>query len=303
MDKEVEALIRGFEVPTLSKPPAPKPKPAPEPPPEPKVLVKEAVKMLPNGMVEIVNGDKPFLVTRAEWDKAKGDLDTLELWSYINRIAPNFWSEENRLDRTRKEQQKEEILSMVHWQRDSMAAIWIDADRNLKPYKVSLLLMTSNLEIYKGYIPFEMYLRFEDGETVPEKYQQAYEMGASYKTFLRLFDLWYRKANLGVTPFQVPVKILPLFANEKQFFLARDLWTPSVFETVFEKPYRIMTSIAAFENDKSSIQGKQRIQYGKHTWTQVGARLQMKVPVKAEGIERCMYMIKIYKKLVQTSQV
>jgi len=225
------------------------------------------------------------------------DEDDLELYHYFmvarqEYLYPTDKYKLNRIDR--------ESLSMVHWQRDAMAIIVLDLDRrNRKPYSITVMLLNSNLEIYRKHFPFETFLFLEDGESPPSDLLVGWKAGMRFKTFLRLFDKWYKKANLGMTPVGEPVKILPIFANERQLFACRELFTPDVFDEFFEKPYRVLSMLAAYENDKTTMQGKSAPIFGKHTYTQLAAKLSLPIPRNCRGSERAMHIARVYKKLTE----
>lgn len=240
-----------------------------------------------------------------ELEQIVSDLEVTDE-EYDTFIEEMYARHKDPIDRFSLKRIDREAMSMVHWQRDSLAVVHFDTSRGGpkdKPYKCSVLLLNTDLQPYKGIYPFEMYLRFGDGEKCPSDQLPFYENGASYKTFIRMFDKWCEKAQLGVTPFGAPCKILPLFANEQQLFIARNVWTPEVFDTIFEKPYRILTNFAAYENDKAVIQGKSRVRFGKHTYTQMGARFGNLVDPQCHGLVRALHIAKIYKILVEKSLV
>lgn len=196
-----------------------------------------------------------------------------------------------------------EYASMVHWQRDCLASIYISLDRQGLPYWFAMLISNSRLEVYRKHVPFDTALFFENGEEPPVLYRKAYKEGMDRRTFLRSFDQWFEKANLGYTPAGERVKMLPLLADEKQLFTLREVLTPNLYEIYFEYPVRLFTTLAAYENDCIDMQGLMTKKCGKHTYTQLLHSLGHTLPREASALQRALTMLEAYNTLVKRPRI
>lgn len=202
----------------------------------------------------------------------------------------------------------DQALSMNHWNENLMMVMSCETTGPdplcNSMYQFTCILLDSNFKMYKGVIPFNVYIKPEvDTEIMPKsvthaELQNLIEFGLSYHESQMAFRQWLNKG-----PFQQTRKKGKL---AQAFALGYDLphqypfilpwFGPEDWEEFFHPRFRDVLAASTFINDCCGM-GATTVKYSKNDLSWIATQMLVEHERDITGLHKCIVIAECYRKM------